>query len=146
MKWYHWLGIAIGVYLIFFRKKSLVSNTLPASAGPKITQIVMSQDPGNAAQFDTNPSNYVAVTDPNYPGWYRSKVDGSWYNPSTGDFYSAGSSPVAAAQYGAYSTGQAQLVTFDLADVAAQGAAAAAAAVAANPNNPDLPSNGYVIY
>jgi uncharacterized protein YjiK len=88
MKWYYWVVIAVGAYLLFIRSKK--STTLPASASTGLTSAVQ----GAPAQYDTNPENYHVVPDQQgYPGFYQSSVDGSWYNPTTGDFYSAGSSP-----------------------------------------------------
>ena len=110
MKWYHWVLIAIGGYLLFFRRKGTTA-TLAAGhpeAGAQIHTIVFSQDPGNSAQYDTDPNNYELVSDQvGYPGWYRSRKDGSWYNPDTKDFYSAGSSP-ARIVGGAYDQGTMQ--------------------------------------
>ena len=124
MKWYYWVAIAVGAYLIFFRK--VVSGAVAGAqtlasvdpqAGTKLTTVVRSQDPGDGAAFDTNPQNYVLVStsDPSYPGydvWYRSKLDGSWWDHTTGDFYSAGSSPPT---YGpnAYQSGEMIAPTID---------------------------------
>ena len=93
MKWYYWVAIAVAVYYFFFRKPAAAaSNTLPASASTALTSAVK----GAPAAYDTNPANYHPATDQAaYPGFYQSSVDGSWYNPTTGDFYSAGSSPPA---------------------------------------------------
>jgi hypothetical protein len=136
MKWYIWIAIAVLAYLFFFRfffRKS-VSSTLPASASKGLNSAVK----GAPAAYDTNPNNYRPTTDQSaYPGWYQSSVDGSWYNPDTGDFYSAGSSPPAVVY------ANPELVTIDFAGMAAA-VAASQAANAGVPNTTDDP--GYVIY
>jgi hypothetical protein len=97
MKWYYWAAIAVGAYLLFFRKKGAVLNTLAnadPTAGKTLTTIMSNQGPGMAG-YDTNPKNYVLVdpSSPEYPGygtWYKSTVDDSWYNLDDGYINSQG--------------------------------------------------------
>ena len=144
MKWYYWVAITIGIYVVFIHKavtaavNSATTNTLATAdptAGAKITTIAVSQQMGaSGVDVDTIPADYLPV-DPNsslYPGydhWYRSKITGDWYDLDTGDFYSGDSSPP---HYNATPT----TVVLDLTPVTP---------IPNDPGNPDAASN-YVIY
>jgi hypothetical protein len=147
-----WKWLALGLVAAWFllRKKAVVvPTTLPAAYGPQVQSIVLSQGAGGA-WYDTNPDNYHLVTDaltdidgishPMYPGWYRSNVDGSWFNPETGEFYSANSSPVAVGLNG-YESGKVKRVTIDP-TVTYLGSNSPPP----DPTSANNPANGYVIY
>ena len=140
----HFLSVLIfgaGLYYVFRKKTTTTTTaakTLTAADGQQISAIVVSQDPGNGAQYDTNPDNYVLADQSYYRGWYQSKVDGSWYNPSTGDFYSSGSSPVAYFEGNDTTMPDGSprpVITLDT-----------PTPVSGDPDSPNNPANGYVIY
>jgi hypothetical protein len=116
----HYILVALGVGCYFlFRKRTVAAygTSLAAvapQAGKKITEISVSQDPGNSVWIDTNPANYQLADQSAYPGFYRSTLDGSWYNPDTGDFYSGGSSPAVANVKNAYDDGTVARPMIDL--------------------------------
>jgi hypothetical protein len=104
-----YLGIAIVLLLLVkSRKGAALSSSDPwvAAQSSAIQTVLLTQDPGNSAQYDADFSNYEKADQGKYPGFYRSKKDGSWFNPDTGDFYSAASSPAATGP-NAYETGAA---------------------------------------
>jgi hypothetical protein len=132
--------VALGVWY-WSRQKAATAATLTPADGKKIEAIVITQDPGNSAQYDTDPANYVLADQSYYKGWYRSTKDGSWYNPSSGDFYSAGSSP--AAYFEGNATTMPDGSVRPIIDLTAN---SNASATSVDPTSANNPANGYVIY
>jgi hypothetical protein len=91
MKWYHWAGIAVVVLWMWTKRKRGGHSYAPPAVTPtdKVVAIANDNFPGGAGSHGE-----IREADQNlYPGFYIT-ADGGYVNPSTGEFYSPGTSPV----------------------------------------------------
>lgn len=128
----HWLSVLliVGGWL-YVRRRALARKAADNSGfsgwrpGPAIDEAMdKARAAGEAARtaleaivpldaaVDTNPANVTIPDQTKYPGW-RQSGDGIWFNPSTGEHYSRGTSPPAVLP-SAYDTGE--MVRTDLTD------------------------------
>lgn len=126
----HWLWVALVgvlVYLVIRRRRaaqkpagwSAGQAAAAAAAGVAAEMSSLAGTLGRIAasepNVDTDPAHVTMPDQTAYPGW-RLTGDGVWFNPSTGESYSRGTSPPATLP-SAYDTGAMVRPIIDVGDI-----------------------------
>lgn len=94
MKWYYYVAIGLGAYLLWrmWTRKKAVIQTASQDAGTIAAVTAIAEASGFSGPGYTD-KGFVAADQEQYPGWYKSPDGVMWVNPDTGEVVVGGTPP-----------------------------------------------------